>query len=56
MHLAGGFQMLGDQRRVLLYRSGVRILDRGRKAPMPLGAIGFQLGFVDDRADQRVAE
>jgi hypothetical protein len=31
-------------------------LDRGGKAPVPLGAIGFQLRFVGHRADQRVAE
>ena len=30
--------------------------DRGRQSPVQLGAIGFELGFVGDRADQRVAE
>ena len=35
---------------------GVRLLDRGGQAPVPFGAIGFQLRFVGHRADQRVAE
>ena len=30
--------------------------DRGGHAPMPFGAIGFQLRFVGDRADQRMVE
>ena len=48
--------MFGDQRRVLLHRAGRTLLDRGGQAPVPLGAIGFQLRFVGHRADQRVAE
>ena len=48
--------MFGDQRRVLLGRLRVALLDRGGQAPVPLGAIGFQLRFVGHRADQRVAE
>ena len=49
-------QVFGDQRRVLLHRAGRTLLDRGGQAPVPLGAIGFQLRFVGHRADQRVAE
>ncbi len=56
MQLAGGLQMFGDRRRVLLYRPRRRLLDRGGQAPVPLGAIGFQLRFIGDRANQRVAE
>ena len=56
VQLAGGLQMFGDQRRVLLDRLRVTLLDRGGQAPVPLGAIGFQLRFVGHRADQRVAE
>ena len=36
-------QMFGDQRRVLLDRLRRALLDRGGQAPVPLGAIGFQL-------------
>ena len=32
------------------------LLDRGGQAPVPLGAIGFQLRFVGHRVDQRVVE
>ena len=49
-------QMFGDQRRVLLHRIRVTLLDRGGQAPVQLGAIGFQLRFVGHRADQRVVE
>ena len=35
---------------------GLTLLDRGGQAPVPLGAIGFQLRFVGHRADQRVVE
>ncbi len=36
--------------------AGRTLLDRGGQAPVPLGAIGFQLRFVGHRADQRMAE
>jgi hypothetical protein len=41
--VAGGVQVLGDQRRVLICRVRVTLLDRDCKTPVPLGAIGFQL-------------
>ena len=56
VQLAGGLEMFGDQRRVLLHRPPLRLLDRGGQAPMPLGAIGFQLRFVGHRADEWVTE
>ena len=56
VQLAGGLEVFGDQRRVLLHRAGRTLLDRGGQAPVPLGAIGFQLRFVGHRADQRMVE
>ena len=56
VQVAGGLQMFGDQRRILVRRPGLALLDRGGQAPVHLGAIGFQLRFVGHRADQRVAE
>jgi hypothetical protein len=41
--VAGGLQMAGDQRRVFVNRVRVTLLDRERQAPMPLGAIRFEL-------------
>ena len=38
-----GLQMLGDQRRVLVGRPRLTLLDCGGQAPVHLGAIGFQL-------------
>ncbi len=43
VQLAGGFEMFGDQRRVLVGRVRLALLDRGGQAPVPFGAIGFQL-------------
>ena len=43
VQLAAGLQMFGDERRVLVHRAGLALLDRGGQAPVPLGAIGFQL-------------
>ena len=48
--------MLGDQCRVFVDRVRISLLDRRSQAPMPLGAIGFQLRLVGHRADQRVAK
>jgi hypothetical protein len=48
--------VLGDQRRVLIGRIWISLLDRGGRAPVPPCPIGFQLRFVGHRADQRVAE
>ena len=56
VQITGGLQMLGDQRRVLVGRVRVALFDRGGQPPMQLGAIGFELGFVGHRADQRVVE
>ena len=56
MQFTCGLQMFGDQRRVLVGRPGRTLLDHGGQAAMQLGAIGFQLRFVGDRADQRVVE
>ena len=56
VQIAGGLEVFGDQRRVLVRRARVTLLDRGGQAPVRLGAIGFQLRFVGHRADQRVAE
>ena len=36
--------------------AGRKLLDRGGQAPVPLGAIGFELRFVGHRADQRMVE
>ena len=41
--------MLGDQRRVLV----LMVNHRGR-SPVQLGAVGFELGLVGHRADQRM--
>ena len=35
---------------------GSRCFDRGGQPPVQLGAIGFELGFVGHRTDQRMAE
>ena len=56
VQLAGGLQMFGDQRGVLVDRSRVTLFDGGGQAPVQFGAIGFQLRFVGHRADQRMAE
>ena len=56
VQFARGLQMFGHQRRVLLHRRRLTLLNRGGHAPVPLGAIGCQLRFVGHRADQRVAE
>ena len=52
--ITGGLQMLGDQRRILVGRAGIALLDRCRQAPVQLGTIGFQLRLVGHLADQRV--
>jgi hypothetical protein len=54
--IIGGFQMFGDQRRVLVCRGRVTRLDRRRDAPMQLGSIRLELSLVGHRADQRVVE
>ena len=53
-HLAGSLEMFGDERRVLV--GGFRLvgLDNRGQAPVPLGAVGFQLGFVCDCAGKRM--
>ncbi len=56
VQLAGGLQMFGDQRRILVSRARIVLFDRSGQALVPLGAIGFQLRFVGHRADQRVVE
>ena len=56
VQLAGGLQVFGNQGRILVHRLRRTFLDRGGQAPVPLGAIGFQLRFVGHRADQRMAE
>ena len=56
MQITGGFQMSGDQRRVLVCRGRVTRLDRRRDAPMQLGSIRLELSLVGHRADQRVVE
>ena len=52
--IAGGLQMLGDQRRILVGRARIALFDRGGQAPVQLRAIGFELRLVGHRADQRV--
>jgi hypothetical protein len=48
--------MLGDQRRVLVDRFRVTLLDRGGQTAVRLGAVGFQLRFVGHRAYQGMPE
>jgi hypothetical protein len=56
MQVASGFEMFGDQRRVVVSRPWLVGFDRGRQPPVHLGAIRFQLGFVGHGADQRMME
>ena len=56
VQITGGLQMFGDQRRVLVDRVRVTCFDRGGQPPMQLGAIGFELGFVGHRTNQRMVE
>ena len=48
--------MVGDQGGVLVEGGRVVQLDRGRKAPVQVGAAGFELRIVGDGADERMAE
>jgi hypothetical protein len=43
VQVAGGLQMLGYQRRVLIGGIRVTLLDRGGQPPVQLGAVGLQL-------------
>ena len=56
VQITGGLQMFGDQRCVLVHRLRMALLDRGGQPPVQLAAIGFELGFVGHRADQRMPE
>ena len=56
VQITGGLQMLGNQRSVVVGRSGITLFDRGGQAPVQLGAIAFELGFVGHRANQRMVK
>ena len=56
VQIAGGLEMFGDQRSVLLGRCRVMLFDCGCDAPVQLGAIRLELRFVGHSANQRMVE